>query len=109
MAQAAQILDFLHGLPLLTPRAKAGVLGLLRKTLLCADEDFVATTSAGISIFRDVKDVALNRIYRVSGTGFVEADPQVGKRCTVAAAAAGVARTHDMQLRLLRDLIFPQH
>lgn len=76
-SQAGLILDFLHQLPLLTPRAKAGVLGLLRKTLLCSEDDYVATTSNGITIFRDVKDVALNRIYRVSGMGEVEAAPQV--------------------------------
>jgi hypothetical protein len=77
-AQAAQILDFLHtDLTLLTPRDKAGVLGLLRKTLLATQEHFLATTNRGITIFRDVSDLPRNRIYRVSGMGEVEADAGV--------------------------------
>jgi hypothetical protein len=81
-AQAAQILDFLHtDLKLLTPRDKAGVLGLLRKTLLATEEHFLATTNRGITIFRDVSDLPRNRIYRVSGMGEVEADAGVSSRC----------------------------
>lgn len=77
-AQAAQILDFLHtDVTLLTPRDKAGVLGLLRKTLLATQEHFLATTNRGITIFRDVSDLPRNRIYRVSGMGEVEADARV--------------------------------
>lgn len=98
-AQAAQILDFLHtDLTLLTPRDKAGVLGLLRKTLLATEEHFLATTNRGITIFRDVSDLPRNRIYRVSGMGEVQADAGVRFAAATPAASsaggAGMASSH---------------
>lgn len=74
---AADSIEFLQQLPLLSARDKRGVLGLIRHTLA---HDFVCVlnTHNGISIFRSTPDQDLNsnRIYRVSGMGEVPEDPK---------------------------------
>eukprot|EP00775_Hariotina_reticulata_P006458 gene6458-6687_t len=73
---AAEMLQFLQSLPLLTPSDKRGVLQLIQSCLRAAEFEFdlVAATNGDVSIWRQQE--SRKGIYRVSGMGSVNADPK---------------------------------
>jgi len=92
-SSAAEMLQFLQSLPLLTPSDKRGVLQLIQSCLRAAEFEFdlVAATNGDVSIWRQQE--SRKGIYRVSGMGSVNADPKVGGHHTACL---------DLQTTLLR-------